>query len=158
MKRFTASSRSTAVKILSILSVVFMLTLTACGGGSTSGKYGDIKGFINDVITSQNNYVSSVKSAGSPDDIVKALNAFGDDMIKFAVKGDELKKKYPELDKWGKKPPAELESTFKKLEENSKNVGQAMSDPKVRKYMMDPKVLKAAMEMGKKLQKSNVFK
>jgi|GEM_PF-517107 len=158
MKRFTASYWSKATKILSILSLGFMLTLTACGGGSSSGKYGDIKNFLADVVKSQNSYVSAVKNAGSPDDVVKALNAFGEDMVKFATKGQELEKKYPGLKKWGKKPPAELESAFKKLEENSKTVGAAMSDPKIRKFMMDPKVMKAAMEMGKKLQNSNVFK
>ncbi len=141
-------------KLVSILSVLFLLSLTACGG---AGKYGDVKDFVNDFIVAQENYISEVEKADSADEVAAALTKFGGEVVKFAEKGKKLNEKYPELEN-EKERPAELKDIFQKLEESSEKMGKSMSSPKLRKYMMDPKVMKAAMEMGQKFQNSKVFK
>lgn len=141
-------------KILSLLSIATLALLISCGGG---GKYSDIKGFINDVIKTQEDFLGSVQKAGSADDIVSAVNTFGDKIIKLGEQSIELKKKYPDSDKWDKEPPAELKGEFDKLNAQTDKFEKVFLSENIKKFMMDPKVQKAFMDMGKKMENAKFF-
>lgn len=141
-------------KILSIVSIATLAFLISCGGG---GKYSDIKGFINDVIKTQEEFLGSVEKAGSADDIVSAVNTFGDSIIKLGEQSLELKKKYPDSDKWDKEPPAELKGEFDRLNAQTAKFEKVFLNDNIKKFLMDPKVQKAFMDMGKKMENAKFF-
>ncbi len=141
-------------KILAVFTAVLVASLVACGSG---GKYGDVKDFIKEMIAAQDSYISSVEKAKNPDDIVKAIENFGERFIALADTSVELKKKYPDIDKWDNNPPAELKADFEKVEKSSEKMEQIFMNENVRKHMMDPKVLQAFMELGKKLEATKFF-
>lgn len=141
-------------KTASIISIALLAFLISCGG---SGKYSDIKSFINDVIKTQESFLASVEKAGSADDIVNAVNTFGDSIIKLGEQSMELKKKYPESENWDKEPPAELKAEFDRLNAQTEKFEKVFIAENIRKFMMDPKVQMAFMDMGKKMEKAKFF-
>lgn len=143
-------------RIAAVFTAVLLVSLVACGG--SGGKYGDVKDFINEMVDAQDAYISSVEKAGSPDDVVDAIEKFGDSIIALAEKGEALKAKYPEMDKWDDNPPAELKGEFEKVDKVSEKMEQLVMNENVRKQMMDPKVMQAFMQLGKKMEKSEFFK
>jgi len=142
-------------RIAAVFTAVLIASLVACGG--SGGKYGDVKDFINTIVDAQDAYISSVEKAKSPDDVVKAIDSFGTSIIAIAEKGEELRTKYPEMDKWDDNPPAELKSEYEKIEKSSERMEQLVMNENVRKQMMDPKVMQAFMELGKKLEKTKII-
>jgi DNA polymerase II large subunit len=141
-------------KFLAVFTAVLVVSLVACGSG---GKYGDVKDFIKEMIAAQDSYISSVEKAKSPDDIVKAIENFGERFIALADTSVELKKKYPDIDKWDNNPPAELKADFEKVEKSSEKMEKIFMNENVRQHMMDPKVLQAFMDLGKKLEATKFF-
>ena len=142
-------------RIVTVLIVALIFSLVACGG--SGGKYGDVKDFINEMISAQDDYISAVEKAKSPDDVVKAIENFGTSFIGLADKSVELKAKYPEIDTWDKNPPEELKADFEKVDNSSEKMEKVFMNENVRKHMMDPKVLQAFMDLGKKLEKTKFF-
>lgn len=140
-------------KIISLAGITALALIISCGGS----KYSDIKGFINDVIKTQEDFLSSVEKAGSEDDIVKGIDTFGDRIVKLGEQSLEIKKKYPDSDKWDKQPPAELKEEFDRLNAQTAKFEKVFMNENIRKYMMDPKVQKAFMDMGKKMENAKFF-
>ncbi|HOP28933.1 MAG TPA: hypothetical protein P5120_13990 [Spirochaetota bacterium] len=140
-------------KIVSLIGIAALAFVISCGGG----KYGDIKGFINDVIETQEEFLGSVEKAGSADDIVNAVTVFGDRIVKLGEQSIELKKKYPDSDKWDKEPPAELKEDFDRLNAQTDKFEKVFINDNIKKYLMDPKVQKAFMDMGKKMENAKFF-
>jgi len=141
-------------KIVTVFTAVLIASLVACGSG---GKYGDVKDFIKEMLATQDEYISSVEKAKSPDDIVKAIDKFGVRFIALADTSIELKKKYPDIDKWDNSPPAELKAEFEKVQMSSEKMEKVFMNDNVRQHMMDPKVLQAFMDLGKKLEATKFF-
>jgi len=141
-------------KVVGFLTIAALAFFISCGG---AGKYGDVKEFINDVIETQSEFLGSIEKAGSADDIVSAVDTFGDKIIKLADKSIELKKKYPDSEKWDKEPPVELKEDFDKLNAQSEKFQKAFMNAAIAKYMRDPKVQKAFIDMGKKMEKAKFF-
>lgn len=140
-------------KFFSLIGIAALAIFISCG----SGKYSDIKGFINDVIKTQEDFLGSVEKAGSADDIVSAVNTYGDRIVKLGEQSVELKKKYHDLDKWDKEPPAELKGEFDRLNGQTAKFEKVFLNDNIRKYIMDPKVQKAFMDMGKKMENAKFF-
>ncbi len=140
-------------KFVSLLGIAALTFIISCGGG----KYSDIKGFINDVIKTQEEFLASVEKAGNADDIVSAVTVFGDRIIKLGEQSLELKKKYPDSDKWDKEPPAELKAEFDRLNAQTDKFEKVFMNDNIKKYLMDPKVQKAFMDMGKKMESAKFF-
>jgi len=141
-------------KISGLVFLAVVLFFTACG---SSGKYGDVKKFIDDMLSAQEDYIVSVEKAQRVDDVVKAINVFGDRFQVIARDADDLKTKYPDIVKWDKEPPAELKAHFKKIEESNKKFQSIFTNNRIRKFMMDKKVTKAFMDLAKKLQNTKLF-
>lgn len=141
-------------KFVCAVSALMLVSFISCSKG---GKYGDIKTFINDVITTQEDFLGAVEKAGSADDVVNAVNTFGDKIIKLAEQSIELKKKYPDADKWDTEAPAELKEEFDRLNAQSAKFEKVFISENIRKYMMDPKVQKAFLDMGKKMENAKFF-
>jgi len=136
-------------KILIVAVLCLFVTI-----GCKSGKYGDIKEFVNETIQVQNQYVESIKNAGSAADVAKAINAYADGLVDISRKGETLQKKYPELEKG--ETPAELKEDFAKLEKSASMMA-SKTMPVMQKYIMNPAVMKASMEMSKKMQKMSLL-
>jgi ribonucleotide reductase alpha subunit len=138
---------------LSVASV-FMLISFGC---KPSGKYGELKEYMNDVIKANEEYITSLEKAGSAKDVAEAITELGNKMEKLTKKGEEIEKKFPELKSMDKKnPPKELKEEFEKLEQMAQKL--LTVSMKMMKYMMDPEVMKASQEMAKKMGKSGVIK
>ena len=142
-------------RIAAVFTAVLIVSLVACGG--SGGKYGDVKDFMNKIVDTQETYISSVEKATSPDDVVKAIEEFGNSIIAIAEKSEELRAKYPEMEKWDNNPPAELKSEYEKIEKSNEKMEQLVMNENVRKQMMDPKVMQAFMDLGKKMEQTKIF-
>jgi Tfp pilus assembly protein PilP len=139
-----------AITILSIFTVISI-------GCKQSGKYGDLKEYMNDVIKTNEKYISDLDKANSAKDVAEAITNLGDKMEKLSKRGEEIEKQYPELKTMDKKnPPKELKEEFDKLEQMTQKL--LTVSMKMMKYMMDPEVMKASQEMAKKMGKSSVVK
>jgi Zn-dependent M32 family carboxypeptidase len=127
----------------------FVLNVFGC---KPSGKYGELKEYMNEIIKANEQYISALEKSNSAADVVEAITEHGDTMEKLAKKGAEIEKKYPDLQSMDKKNrPKELKEEFDKLEQiMQKRLTVSM---KMMKYMMDPEVMKASQEAAKKMGK-----
>ena len=135
------------IKKIIPLCAVLALVITGC----STGKYADVKAYLQDTIKLQENYISKLESAKSGSDVASAIEAFADDLVKMAKEGKELEKKYPELSFKDKQYPPELKAEMEKLDEVGAKMITASTTTGM-KYMSDPAVMKAQMSMAKKLQ------
>ncbi len=142
-------------KLFAVFPIVMVMFMTSCG--SSGGKYSDVKKFIDNMLSAQEEYIASVQKAGSADDVVKAVEVFGDRFQNIAKESIVLKEKYPDIAKWDKEPPAELKESFKKIEESNKKFQSIFMNEKIRKFMMDKKVQMAFINLSKKLQNTKLF-
>lgn len=141
------------VMAISIASIFAIISL----GCKPSGKYGELKEYMNDVINANEEYISDLEKSNSAKEVAEAITDLGNKMEKLTKRGDEIEKKYPELKTMDKKnPPQELKQEFDKLEQMTQRL--LTVSMKMMKYMMDPEVMKASQEMAKKMGKSNVVK
>jgi len=131
---------------LTVLSLFFFI-------GCSTGKYSDMKSFMNDVIDAQEDYASDLEGASNAKDIVDAMNSFADKMEGISKRGEELEKKYPDFS--SKNIPSELKPEFERL---GKVTGKIIKlSMKNMKYMMSPEVMKATQNLAKKAGKSKMF-
>jgi len=89
--------------LLMVMSILLTsLILISCGKKET---YTDVKSFINDMISNQETYIESVKKAANTDEFIMTVNTFVEKHTQLAARTQELKKKYPDIDKWDENPP-----------------------------------------------------
>jgi len=128
-------------KLMLVLTVaLFLLGLTACGGG----KYGDVKDVMTKFADAQNNFAASCENISSADEAVAALNNFATAMEGIVPKMAAMAEKYPEL-KDKDNQPEELKPLMGQIEESSKKMSTAMQ--KLAPYQQDPKVQAAQMKL-----------
>jgi Zn-dependent M32 family carboxypeptidase len=141
-------------KILTIALVsVCAITFFGC---KKKGEYADLKEYLSDVIKINEEYVTALEKANNAKDVAEALTDMGNKMEKITKNGEEIKKKYSDMSKIRKDPPAEIKEELDKLEQVAQRL--LTVSMKTMKYMMDPEVMKASQEMAKKMGGSNVFK
>jgi len=125
----------------SVLIVLAMFVLTACGG-----KYSDAIELSEKQLEAMEAYTDSIEKADSKETIIAAMQAFGSKMEKLGEKAKGLQDKYPELYQPGAKLPDEFEEIGKKTEAVVARMSAASM--KTMQYMMDPEVQKAMMQMN----------
>jgi short-subunit dehydrogenase involved in D-alanine esterification of teichoic acids len=138
------------VFILSFL----IIGAVSCGSGK---KYSDIREFINEVITTQDEFLSLVERSSNTDEMVSAVNSFGDKLLKLSEKSMEIKKRYPEIDKWVNDPPAELKADLEKLENTESRFEKVFLKDNVKLLVKEKKVQSAFVELNKKMELVKFF-
>jgi hypothetical protein len=124
-------------RILSVLAIVGLAILYACGGGGD-----DPKAVLGEFLDAMDGYMDGMAKAESADDVVKAIEKSIGKMKALAPKMKALAEKYPELKM---KPGNKLPPEFKEFEERMTEMGTKMMGAmgKAMKYMKDPKVVEA---------------
>lgn len=141
-------------KFVSLIGIAALVFFISCGG---RGKYSDIKDLVNNIIKNQDDYLSSLEKSKNVDDVVNAMNTFTDNIIKLGEQSVELKKKYPDSDKWDSEPPAELKAEFEKLNAQAEKFDEVLNNDNVKKFKLDPNVQKALLNMAKKTESAKFF-
>ncbi len=138
----------------SILAAGAILFAIAAAGCTKAGKYDELKSYMNEVITANEEYVTSLEKARNAKEVAEAITALGNRMGELNERSREIEKKYPELksDEIKKNPPKELREEFARLEKMAQRLLTASM--KMMKYMDDPAVMKASREMDMKMRRS----
>lgn len=123
-------------KLVLLLTVaLFLLGLSACGGG----KYADAKALIEKQIKITEDFVTACDGVQNADDAAKAITDFANGINSLKPEMEALDKKYPEM-KEGEVPD-ELKPLITKVGEVSAKVPGAMG--KLTAYSADEKVAEA---------------
>ncbi|MBN2080075.1 MAG: hypothetical protein JW838_13995 [Spirochaetes bacterium] len=132
--------------------VAFFFAIAA-SGCKQAGKYDELKEYMHDVITANEEYVTSLEKAQSAREVADAITALGNRMGALNKRSREIEKKYPELksDAMKKEPPKELREEFARMEKMAQRLLAASM--KMMKYIDDPAVIKASREMESKLRR-----
>jgi hypothetical protein len=141
-------------KVLTI--AVVSIVAIAIFGCKKSGEYADLKEYLSEVIKINEEYVSTLEKANSAKDVAEALTEMGNKMEKISKNGEAIKKKYSDMSKIRKDPPAEIKEEFDKFDQVAQRL--LTVSMKTMKYMMDPEVMKASQEMAKKMGGPTIFK
>ncbi len=149
MKIFKILSHRTGTGIISLFLAALLVSITSCG----AGKYGDIKEFYNDIISTQEKYTAAIPKIDSSDDLIKLISSLGDDVVSLSKRERELGKKYPGIDILDN-PPAELQAHSIKAKTALINLVGVFSsnDSRLGKFASDPQVLVAVMGLITKMQ------
>jgi len=137
----------------SILAAAFLFSV-AVAGCTKAGKYDELKSYMHEVITVNEEYVTSLEKARNAKEVAEAITALGNRMGALNERSREIEKKYPELksEEMKKNPPKELREEFLRLEKMAQRLLTASM--KMMKYMDDPAVMKASQEMDRKMRRS----
>ncbi len=135
-----------------ITGFILILSMIAASSCSSRKKYSDIREFINEVAATQDEFLSQIDKAVNPDDLVSAIDTFGTKLVKLSEKSREIKKSYPEIDKWINNPPAELKNDLEKLYDTESKFEKVFLKEKIKLLIKDKKVQAAFIELGKKME------
>lgn len=133
--------------------------LTALGSSSCSShkKYGDIRNFINEVAANENEFISRLDNSSNADDVVTAIDSFGNKLVALSENSRELKKKYPDIDKWVDNPPAELRLDLARLDDTEGKFDRIFKKEKIKILVKDVKVQAAFVNLNKKMETVRFF-
>jgi hypothetical protein len=123
-----------------IVLFALVVLLLFAGVVYSSGKYAEIKPFIEKMAVSFETFIIGMEKAENPDAVVTALDTFTEVMKKLAPKMKEILEIYPEL-KDEKTHPEELKPLLKKMDELGKKMFGVMG--KIQQFANDPKVKEA---------------
>jgi hypothetical protein len=140
-----------------IFGIIFILSVITAVSCSSSKKYGDIREFINEVVTTEDQFLSQVDKSLNAEDVVSAVNTFGDKLIKLSENSRELRKKYPDIDKWVDNPPAELKADLAKLDDTEGKFEKVFLTEKTKIILKDKKVQAAFIDLNKKMEMVKFF-
>ena len=132
--------------IVLILVVLAVVVLAACGG-----KYSDAIEIMEKQTDAMEAYCDRLDKADNAEEVASAMNKFGADMKKLAPKMAEFHEKYPDLYKDGTKMPDEFAQIQKRSEEVTTRMTATLM--KMVRYLMDPKVQQAMMNMNAAMMK-----
>jgi hypothetical protein len=141
-------------RITGVMLVVVMIAAVSCSGKK---KYSDIREFIDEVVVTQNEFLTLLENSSKADDAVAAIDEFGNKLIKLSEKSVEIKKRYPDIDKWVDNPPAELKTDLEKLENTGRKFEKVFVKENVRSIVKEKKVQKAFIELNKKMESVKFF-
>jgi hypothetical protein len=143
------------MKKIVAITIAFIFTVISIGC-KPSGKYADLKGYMNDVTKIQEDYISALDKSNTAKEVAEAITDCGNKMEKLSKKSEELLKKYPDFKEMGKNPPKELKEEFEKRDQMMQKL--LTVSMKTMKYMMDPEVMKASQESTKKMGKGMMIR
>jgi hypothetical protein len=144
----------TLKKITGFILILLMISAVSC---SRYKKYGDIRDFINEVAATEDEFLSQVDNAASADDVAAAVDNFGKKLIKLSENSREIKKKYPEIDKWVDNPPDELKLDLAKLDDTEGKFEKIFLKEKTKILLKDKKVQAAFIDLNKKMEMVKFF-
>jgi len=140
-----------------ITGVIFLIIMIAAVSCSGKKKYSDIKDFINEVVATQEEFLSLLEKSTKAEDAVTAVDVFGNKLIKLSEKSIEIKKNYPDIDTWVENPPAELKADLQKLEDAGSKFEHIFLKENVKNIVKDKKVQTAFIELNKKMESVKFF-
>lgn len=125
-----------------------------------SRNYPDYEQFISDIIYAQDEFLSRIGSASSPDEIAGAARWFSARLSELDSTGKMLKEKYPESAGWGSAPPESLKDDWERFHlkwsefEERWNLEMA-GDSSYENMLRDPRVKAAFMELARTMDSVN---
>ncbi len=140
-----------------ITGFVVILSIIAAGSCSRHKKYGDIREFINEVVKTQDEFLTQIDNAANTDDVVSAVDLFGTKLIALSEKSKEIKKGYPEMEKLINEPPAELKYDLGKLNDSERKIEEVFVKEKIKTLIKEKKVQTSLIELNKKLEMVKFF-
>ena len=141
-------------KITGFILILSVISAVSC---SSHKKYSDIRGFINEVVATEDEFLSMIDKSSNADDVVTAVDTFGSKLIKLSENSREIKKKYPEIDKWVDDPPAELKLDLAKLDDTEGKFEKVFLKEKTKILLKDKKVQSAFIDLNKKMEMVKFF-
>jgi len=132
---------------LIVFSMVAALIIAGCSKGG--GKIDEVRAFINEVITFQKEYADELENAKDGSEVARVIRTFIDRGIRLKTRGDEHTKKYTDFQNLQSDPA--LADEFQKLRNENERMSKINIDI-TNKYLKDKEVMKAIMEMSKKMQ------
>jgi hypothetical protein len=100
-----------------------LVAITAVSSATGDENYADAEVLLKQLISIQKEYIHALKKANKDDEIISAINSFGDSLITLHPKIIEVNKKYPEIRSFNKVP----ENIFSLLE-SSKDYNKKVHD------------------------------
>lgn len=143
------------MKHINGIAVVLTVAFLLCGCGK---KYPDYEQFISDIIVSQDSFLEKMESASTPEEIVSAVNEFGERLTALDERGKKLREKYPESAGWESSPPEGLRDDWDRFHvkwsefEEKWNL-EMRGDKKYEKMLRDPEVKRAFRELGSRMDR-----
>lgn len=83
------------LKKIILSGLILVMAATACQ--KTSGRYSEVKSVLVDLIKTQEIFLLTAEKAVKPEEVVMALSALTESLMKLKPKMLEFEKKYPEL-------------------------------------------------------------
>ena len=141
-------------RLLLIMAAAFLMTLNM--NCKKPVDYTELKAFMNEVLTANEEYMKALETAKRPDDVEKAIKAITKRFESFSLKTEPLIKKYPIMKEMNMtKHPSELNSEFERQKHLSEKM--RLDSEKRGKYFNDKKVVKAFTELTKVMMKAKFF-
>ena len=140
-------------RITGIVLFVMMIAAVSC----SRSKYSDIREFISEVVATQDEFLLLLDNSAKAEDAVAAVEVFGNKLIKLSEKSMEIKKRYPDIDKWVDNPPADLKADLEKLDNTGSKFEQVFFKENVKNIVKDKKVQTAFIELNKKMESVKFF-
>ncbi len=137
-----------------LILVLIIASAAACNSGK---KYKEIKEFINEVVTTQDTFLSKIDKSIKTEEIVSAVDTFGTELVRLSEKSMELKSRYPEIEKWVGEPPDELKQDFDRLNDTEIKFRKVFYGEKIKILIRDKKVQDAFRELNRKLENVKFF-
>ncbi|HQO40634.1 MAG TPA: hypothetical protein PK986_09215 [Spirochaetota bacterium] len=81
-----------------------LVAMSAVSSASEDENYGDAVVLLEQLISIQKEYIHALKKANKDDEIISAVNSFGDSLITLHPKIIAVNKKYPEIRSLNKVP------------------------------------------------------
>lgn len=97
------------MKYIKYMTAAALMLLVVSGCSKT---YPDYEQLISDIINAQEEFLSRIGSASSPDDIADAADWFSARLLELDKTGRMLKQKYPESAGWENNPPENLKDDW----------------------------------------------
>ena len=137
----------------------FILVLAIAASVSCSGrkKYSEISRFVNEVVTTQDEFLSKIDKSINAEDVVSAVDTFGTKLAGLSEKSMELKKKYPEIDRWVNDPPDALKADFDKLNDTGSKFEKVFTGEKIKILIRDKKVQDSFRDLNRKMDAIKFF-
>ncbi len=129
-----------------ICTVLILAAALLAGCGKISGRYSDVRDYMEQSIKAQEEYLSAIEGADSAGDIAGALNKFAARFQVLRPKMKVLMEKYPEIAS-EKELPSELRDVMNRQNELAEKIHNA-SMKNVAPYTMDPVVVEATKNLS----------
>ncbi len=139
------------MKYLKYVSAALLLMFFAAGCSKT---YPDYEKFLSDIVNAQDEFISRIGSASTPDDIADAAEKFSSRLLELDKTGRILKQKYPESAGWDSAPPETLKDDWDRFhakwsEFEDRWKLEMTGDADYQRMLHDPRVRAAFMKLAR---------